>query len=158
MGAHASSVNQDQTSSTGPTSANSSDPVFKLSVENGLALVAVFAPSSNDTIRVFTVNASGLSLSEPNQNGDFVRPADTQISISSNENRDGIQWTIENNSVGVLRAFDAVDLTRELYNSTQAPSSRDEFPAAGSTVSPTIAGGRVYVVTENGIVVFGQLK
>jgi len=155
---HASSVIQDQPPTTGAALANLSDPVFKLSVENGISVAAVFVSSSDGTVKMFTVDASGLSLAAANQNGTPVRPTDAQTSFSSNGASDGIQWTIENNIVEVLHAFDAADLTRELYNSTQAPNSRDEFPAAGSTVSPTIAGGRVYLATKDGIVVFGKLK
>jgi hypothetical protein len=155
---HAVAVNQDQTSTIGPTAADSSDPVFKLSVEGGLVLVAAFIPSSDGTIKAFTVDAARRLLSASNQNGDLVRPADAQFSYSSNGPSNRIQWTIENNGLGVLHAIEAADLTHELYNSTQAPNSRDEFPSAGSTVSPTIAGGRVYLVTKGGIVVFGKLK
>ena len=154
----AAAVTLNQTSTTTTTSADSSNPVFKFSVENGLALTAVFVPSPDGTINAFTVNPSGLSPAALNQNGDLPRPTDAQISFSSNGTTDGIQWTIENTILEVLHAFNSSDLAHELYNSTQAPNSRDEFPSAPSIVSPTIAGGRVYLATTGGIVVFGKLK
>jgi hypothetical protein len=56
----------------------------------------------------------------------------------------------------VLHAYDATNLSRELYNSNQA-GSRDHFGAGNKFITPTIANGLVYVGTTNGIAVFGKL-
>ena len=57
----------------------------------------------------------------------------------------------------MLHAYDASNLSHELYNSTQAPSSRDAFGAGNKSITPTIVNGRVYVGTTNGVGVFGTL-
>ncbi len=70
------------------------------------------------------------------------------ISISANGTQNGILWAIENSSTqGVLHAYDASDLTKELYNSSQS-GSRDAFGPGSKYVPPTIANGKVYVTTQ----------
>jgi hypothetical protein len=54
-----------------------------------------------------------------------------------------------------LRAFDAADLARELYNSARKPQDA-AGPAAGLAV-PTVVNGKVYVGTQNELTVYGLL-
>ena len=58
----------------------------------------------------------------------------------------------------VFHAYDARDVSRELYNSNQAASGRDLFGPGNKFITPTIANGRVYVGTANGVAVFGSLS
>ncbi len=51
---------------------------------------------------------------------------------------------------GVLRAFDAHDLTRELWNSRQS-FARDDFGNFAKFCCPTVANGRVYQATMGGL-------
>jgi len=57
----------------------------------------------------------------------------------------------------VLHAYDARDLTRELYNSNQAAAGRDQFGAGNKFITPTIVNGRVFVGTASGVAAFGLL-
>jgi hypothetical protein len=57
----------------------------------------------------------------------------------------------------VLHAYDAADLSKQLYSSTQAPRGRDNFGAGNKFITPTIANGKVYVGTQTGVGVFGLL-
>ena len=58
-------------------------------------------------------------------------------------------------SIGILRAFDATDLTRELWNSRQN-LSRDGAGMYAKFAAPTIANGHVYLPTfSNQVVVYG---
>jgi hypothetical protein len=79
-------------------------------------------------------------------------------SISANRSRNAILWATENVNRAVLHAYDAVDLSHELYNSNQAPSGRDHFGAGNKFITPMIANGKVYVGTTNGVGVFGLLQ
>jgi hypothetical protein len=78
-------------------------------------------------------------------------------SISANGTTNGILWAIENNDTAVLHAYDATNLGTELYNSNQAPGSRDQFGGGNKFITPMIANGRVYVATPSGVAVFGLL-
>jgi len=76
-------------------------------------------------------------------------------SISANGSNNAILWAAENTNPAVLHAFDAGNLASELYNSNQAPGSRDHFGAGNKFITPTIINGKVYVGTTNGVGVFG---
>jgi hypothetical protein len=78
-------------------------------------------------------------------------------SISANQNTNGILWAAENSSPAILHAYDATNLSHELYNSNQAPSGRDQFGTGNKFITPTIANGKVYVGTTSGVGVFGIL-
>jgi uncharacterized protein (TIGR03437 family) len=88
--------------------------------------------------------------------GSFPYPGATPA-ISANGNSNGILWANENRAESVLHAYDARDLSRELYNSNQAPNGRDHFGEGNKFIVPTIANGRVYVGTTSGVGVFGLL-
>ena len=77
--------------------------------------------------------------------------------VSANGSSGGIVWAHENSSPAVLHAFDASDLSHELYNSSQAANGRDQFGAGNKFITPTIIGGKVFVGTQNGVAVFGLL-
>jgi hypothetical protein len=79
-------------------------------------------------------------------------------SISANGTSNGIVWVTENTNPAILHAYDAEDLAHELYNSLQAPGARDQFGVGNKFITPTIASGKVYVATTNGVGVFGLLK
>jgi len=72
--------------------------------------------------------------------------------ISANGNTNGILWAINGPH---LYAFDARTL-KMLYNTNQA-GTRDQLPATAHFATQTVANGRVYVGTKQGLVVYGLL-
>ncbi len=118
---------------------------------------AYFA-ASGDSIKAFPIRAARLSNSAADQSGNALSISGAQLAVSANATTRAILWALEGNGTGILHAYDAADLSHELYNSTQAGNSRDGFEAAAGSVAPTIAGGKVFIATKNGIVVFGQMK
>ncbi len=78
-------------------------------------------------------------------------------SISGSTANNLILWAAENTSPAVLHAYSAKNLTVELYNSNQAPKGRDQFGNGNKYITPTIANGKVYVGTTNGVGVLGLL-
>ena len=77
----------------------------------------------------------------------------------------GILWAVTssenaNNQVvaGTLRAFDAADLSREIWNSEQNVG-RDYLGALAKFNTPIVANGKVYVATfSKEVVVYGLLR
>src|SRR5215471_10892524 len=99
--------------------------------------------------RLATTSTSGSAVS-------FPFPGTTP-SVSAFGASGGVVWAVENRNPAVLHAYDARDLSHELYNTTQAANSRDAFGAGNKFITPTIVNGRVYVGTTNGVAVFGML-
>ncbi len=72
--------------------------------------------------------------------------------ISANGNSSGILWTAGQ----YLIAYNATTLTK-LYSSSQAPDKRDLLPVLPHFANLVEANGKVYVGTNNSLVVFGLL-
>jgi hypothetical protein len=109
-------------------------------------------------IRAFQFSKAVLSSSPVSTTGTtFAYPGATP-SVSSNGTANGILWAVENNSLAVLHAYAAGNLAQELYNTSQAAKGRDQFGAGNKFMTPTIANGKVYVGTPNGVAAFGLLS
>jgi hypothetical protein len=76
------------------------------------------------------------------------------LSLSANGNKDGILWAAihatgdswHESRPGVLHAYDADDIRRELWNSLEI-QSRDDCGEYSKMAPPTIANGRVYLAS-----------
>jgi hypothetical protein len=73
--------------------------------------------------------------------------------ISANGNMAGVLWQLTG---GSLSAFDAVSLVR-IYNGGQSPNHRDVLPPLPHFANLVVVNGKVYVGTNNSVVVFGLL-
>jgi len=118
---------------------------------------SLYYGASGDTIRAFSFSQAKLSTSPTSQSTHaFPYPGATP-SISANAASNGIVWVTENTSPAVLHSYNAANLAVELYNSNMASGSRDHFGSGNKYITPTIANGKVYVGTTNGVGVFGIL-
>jgi PKD repeat protein len=114
----------------------------------------------NDVIKAFTIT-DGSIVSTPASQGSavFGFPGATP-SISANGTNDAIVWAIQSDAYqssgpSILHAYNAADVSQELYNSSQA-GTRDILAGAVKFTVPTIANGKVYVGTESTLSVFGN--
>jgi hypothetical protein len=73
--------------------------------------------------------------------------------ITANGNSNGILWLTGGPS---LWALDANTL-KTLYTSNQAANSRDTLPALAHFATPIVADGKVFIGTQNSLVVYGLL-
>jgi len=129
----------------------------------------VYFPSSNketglggnvsDYLKAYSFNAggSGVLSSVPTSHTPekFSWPAPSPT-VSSNGNTNGILWVVDNGSwnsscCSVLHAYDATNLSHELFNGTTAAG-------AVKFTTPTIANGRVYIGGNGRLTVFGPLS
>ncbi len=118
----------------------------------------IYYGAVGDAIKAFSFNSSGLLNPTPTSatSTNFNYPgASPSISGSSASNL--ILWATENSSPAVLHAYSATNLGVELYNSNQAAGGRDHFGNGNKFITPTIANGKVYVGTTNGVGVLGLL-
>lgn len=116
----------------------------------------IYYGSVGGTLAAFAVKDAKLgSLTASETTTQFPYPGTTPA-VSANGTSNGIVWAVENSDPAVLHAYDATDLTHELYNSSQAANGRDHFGAGNKFITPTIADGMVFVGTTNGVAVFAE--
>jgi hypothetical protein len=116
----------------------------------------VYYGAVGDQLKAFPITSAKLSATPATQSPNSFAYPGTTPSISANGTSNGIVWAVENSSTGVLHAYNAANLTSELYNSNQAANNRDHF-SDNKYVTPMVANGKVYVGTPNSVVVFGLL-
>jgi outer membrane protein assembly factor BamB len=114
-----------------------------------------YGPVGNNLLAFQFSNAKLQTSPVSSTSAAFAYPGATP-SISANGTSNGIVWVTENTSPAVLHAYDATNLSNELYNSNQM-GARDQFGAGNKFITPTIANGKVYVGTTNGVGAFGLL-
>ena len=122
----------------------------------------IYFGGAYDNLKMFNFNpSSGLLTDHPvsSSNTYFGYPGPTP-SISANGNTNGIVWLLQADQYGsgpsILHAYDATNLTNELYNTEQNPG-RDEPGGAVKFSVPTVANGKVYVGTVQQLSVYGLL-
>ncbi|MBI1814487.1 MAG: pyrrolo-quinoline quinone [Deltaproteobacteria bacterium] len=120
----------------------------------------VYYWAASDVLKAFRLTDGRLSTEPVSQASASSRFPGASPSVSANGSRDAIVWAVQTDAFGrngpaVLRAYDANDLSIELYNSSQLSGGRDDASPAVKFVSPTIANGRVYVGGNKSVTVFG---
>ena len=119
---------------------------------------SIYYASTEDPLRQYRFANAQLLRTPASQSAmNFVYPG-ASPSISANGTHDGIVWVLENKEQAVLHAYEATDLSHELYNSDQAALGRDHFGAGNKFITPMTVNGKVYVGTEDGVGVLGLLR
>ncbi|HXB28748.1 MAG TPA: hypothetical protein VNW49_02960, partial [Puia sp.] len=127
----------------------------------------VYIWSENDLLRALPFDRGSNTFTNSQLVNNISGPTGgcgADLSVSSNGATDGtgILWAAyaisgdAGNTVspGILRAFDANNITKELWNSNQ--SSNDNAGYYAKFCSPMIANGHVYLATfSNQVVVYG---
>ena len=122
----------------------------------------VYFGGAGDTLRAFSFSpVTGLLSKRPtSRSSTYFNFPGTTPSISANGNTNGIVWSLQTENYhgggAVLHAYDATDLSLELYN-TKQNTDRDAPGAAVKFTVPTIANGKVYVGTRMQVSVYGLL-
>jgi hypothetical protein len=118
----------------------------------------VYVAGLSDALKAFALTNGRLTTSPTSSTGaTFGSPGAPPV-VSANGASGGIVWAVEGHtsSPSVLHAFDATNLSHELYNSTQA-GTRDALGNGVKFVVPTVANGKVYVGTQSEVTVLGLL-
>lgn len=108
------------------------------------------------TLQAFPLSRGRLSPTSSSQTPTvFGYPRALPV-ISSNGDSDGIAWALENYN-RVLHAFDATNLSTELYNAKQWPNGRDVAEHGVQFYAPMVANGKVYFGTRGHLYGYGLL-
>jgi hypothetical protein len=121
----------------------------------------VYFGGLNEPLKAFSLTNGRLSTAAVSHSPGIFQYPGTSPSVSADGTENGVVWALQNDEhyrsgPAVLHAYDATDLSRELYNSEVA-GDRDVAGPAVKFTSPTIAGGKVYVGTQNSVDVYGLL-
>jgi hypothetical protein len=149
LGEYNGTTNNDLNTLTGalPNGATSSPAYFNN---------AFYYGGSSDVLREFTLSTTSASLTT--QSASTLGTAGATPVITANGTSTPILWALDTTASGgaVLHAYDATNLTTELYNSNQS-GARDTIGTTDAHAVPLIANGFVYVGTQSGLAIFGPL-
>jgi hypothetical protein len=135
-----------------PLPGNYSSPVYF----NG----SVYFGPVADTVQAFSLTNGLLSTAPTSRTAVSYAYPGGALAISANGTSNGILWAVERrgSSPGALHAYDARNLSVELYSTDQAPAGRDSFDAAAKFSIPLVVNGKVFVASEGRLTAFGLLS
>lgn len=120
----------------------------------------IYYCAGGDYIKAFAVSNAVIQTTPVSQSLGTISYPGSSLSISANGVDAAIVWALDSSAhlggPAVLHAYNAEDLTQELYSSDQN-ASRDFPGIAIKFTMPTIANGKVYIGTADRLSVFGNL-
>lgn len=116
---------------------------------NGSTGEYVFTGGVNDHVKAFKLTNGLLSNPQSSQSPESFSFNGCNVVISSNGTtaNTGIVWI--DDSSGTLRAYDATNLGKELFNS--------KLPSFVKFTAPVVANGEVFVGTAGSLEIYGQI-
>jgi Immunoglobulin domain/PQQ enzyme repeat len=117
----------------------------------------VYYGDVSGTLKAFSVSTAKLSSTPASQSATVFAYPGTSPVVSANAASNAIVWTAENVNPAVLHAYDATNLGKELYNSSQA-GTRDQCGNGNKFITPTVADGKVFLGTQTSVCVFGSIS
>jgi hypothetical protein len=120
----------------------------------------IYWAGQNDSLKAFQLFDYGLLSTSPTSQSSHVfstgHGGEPSVSANGTVAGSAIVWVIDQNPTGaVLYAYDATDVSHELYNSNQ--NAADQLDGGIKFSVPTIADGEVFVGTADTLSVFGLL-
>ena len=121
----------------------------------------VYYAGQGDVLKAFPISNALLATSPSSKSATTFAYPGSSPSISANGTSNGIVWALESGTGAnaVLHAYDATNLSNELYNSNQLlPSGAGStFGYGNKFITPVVVNGNVYIGTQNGVAVFSLL-
>jgi hypothetical protein len=116
-----------------------------------------YGAAGGSPLESFTVQSDGTLLSDSTNNSESISFPGVNPSISANGLTNGIVWIIDHaGGQATLKAYDATDLSDELYSS-DTNLARDDAGTYVKFTSPTIANGKVFVGADGQLDIYGLL-
>lgn len=122
----------------------------------------VYFTGANDHTKAFSFINGKLSAAPTSQSAVSSAFSGGGAIVSSNgtQSGTGIVWTDNTQAAGqpgVLHAYDATNLSNELYNSNMDPG-RDALDSYVKFAAPIVANGEVFVPTADNLSIYGLLN
>jgi Concanavalin A-like lectin/glucanases superfamily/Fibronectin type III domain len=115
-----------------------------------------FAPVGGP-VQAFSLTNGLLSTSPTSHSSETYNGRGGTMSISANGASNGILWTLQTagaGAPGILHAYDATNLSNELYSSNQA-GTRDQLDEWDKFSVPVVADGQVFVTSNSQLTIYG---
>ena len=103
---------------------------------------AVYLGGVENSIMAFPIASAKLAAAPSSKTVKRFHYPGAMPVVSASGSSNAIVWAVENETNGILYAYDATNLATKLYDSTQAANARDTF-APNKYITPTIANGKV---------------
>jgi len=114
----------------------------------------LYVAGTNDHVKDYVLSNGSLSGPMSLSPQTFGYPGAVPT-VSANGTKNAIVWAVEP-SKAILHAYDANNVSNELYNSKQN-STRDALGSNVKFAPPTVVNGKVYIGTKDHLVVYGIL-
>jgi len=123
----------------------------------------IYYQANGDRLKAYAITNGALSTTPIHRSSSTIPFPGATPSVSANGANNAIVWVLDNGASSsgsptgpaILHAYNAYNLTNELYNSSQA-GLRDRSAWAVKTTVPTIANGKVYVGGASALTVYGN--
>ena len=121
----------------------------------------IYYQGVNDVLKAFSLTNGLLNPTPTSRSATLIHFPSPTPAISAHGTNAAIAWILQTDNYrdlqpAILHAYDAYDLSLELYNSEQS-GARDRLAPAVKFTVPTIANGKVYVGADQEVVVFGKI-
>ena len=147
---------------------NPSSRMQKVRIANGIYSAPaywnghLYYYGSEATLQDFAVQGGRISATPLHRSSSRSPFSGGTPTISANGNTNSVVWLVETRAwdrggtPAILKAFDALNVQRQLYSSDQN-AARDHAGEAVRFVILTVMNGRVYVGVKNAVEVYGLL-
>jgi hypothetical protein len=136
--------------------------MFNFALWNRLGMTYIYVQGYRDVVKSYQITGAALNMTPVSSGSTPVAAPRVGMTISAGGARNGILWETTGDFTdpsvpGTLHAFDAMNLSDELWNSGEN-ASEDSLGGFAKFVNPTAVNGKVYVATSSGaVVVYGSL-
>jgi hypothetical protein len=131
--------------------------MFNFALWNQSSEAYMYVQGFQDVVKSYRITVGSFEEVPASAGSLEVASPRVGMTISANGVRNGILWeTTGHSEPGTLHAFDASNLSHELWNSDMSPG--DTLGEFVKFTNPTVANGKVYVATSSGsVVVYGSI-
>src|SRR5215469_10920484 len=115
--------------------------MFNFALWNRQGTTCIYVQGFQDVVRSYEIAGAAINTVPVSLGSTSVASPRVGMTISANESTNGILWeTTGDSTAGTLHAFEAMNLSNELWN-----SSEDSLGGFAKFANPTVADGKVYV-------------
>jgi hypothetical protein len=131
--------------------------MFNFALWNRAETTYIYVQGFEDVVKSYQIAGAAINTVPVSLGSTPVASPRVGMTISANGSSHGILWETTGDSTvpsvpGTLHAFDAMNLSNELWNSSEN-ASEDSLGGFAKFANPTVANGKVYVATSSGAVV-----